>query len=556
MNSTNTEYVKTRTDEETKYIRLLAPEVIDNGYCALTSSISELENEKDYIIHFKLISHRASSIVVKFVDLEDTETTLGVIDLSKCEIIRLVNGKNEYYCILKFKASFTKRGKVAVGVELNNNYTPNEILIDIREIALQKGILLLPYAPGVEDNAKMIIEANTKIEQLADILALKASKTEIDDFGERLNSAEIKISPTKITDTVMDSSRFNTFTRDLDGFKFEITQKANVQNIVYNGALRGGYMHWSGHGTSGTGFWWDVYTNQTDYDLKGRNAIATKNTNSFPNEKSVWSAKCYRLEKNKDYTICFHYVAEKNIERVKAYAVFSNTEAGDYAKAIEILNKTGGSQSQTYDDIPHYFTFNSGEYEWIWLRFDNDGMKPGVNVNEFCWFYIADIAIYKGKTGPIPFVPHKDELYSNRVTIDRDNFKLVFEDDRYAQMGRKGLEQKVGNMLYPYHCLGWAKAVGVPAGNPGKVNVRLPDEFDHVAAESINWSVSQRGYYFSTTGAFFPYYVQVQGERLFRHTDGHWYVEIHGYSRIQNANNPNDVQNMPSGVNAMLTVNA
>ena len=34
------------------------------------------------------------------------------------------------------------------------------------------------------------------------------------------------------------------------------------------------------------------------------------------------------------------------------------------------------------------------------------------------------------------------------------------------------------------------------------------------------------------------------------------YVEIHGYSRIQNANNPSDVQNMPNGVNAMLTVNA
>ena len=123
-------------------------------------------------------------------------------------------------------------------------------------------------------------------------------------------------------------------------------------------------------------------------------------------------------------------------------------------------------------------------------------------------------------------------------------------------MGRKGLEQKVGSMLYPYHCLGWSKAVSIPVGNPGKVNVRLPDEFDYCEAGSINWSVSQRGYYYNTTGAFFPFYVQVQGERLFKHTDGHWYVEIHGYSRIQNANNPNDVQNMPGGVNAMLIVNA
>lgn len=348
---------------------------------------------------------------------------------------------------------------------------------------------------------------------------------------------------------------FTKFEQGYDKFKFEVAERANVQNVVRNGNLKGGTLHWWGEATE-EWFYWDVYKNYDSYGFNGRNVLSLKNVHYYNNEKRAYSAKCYPVEPNTDYTLNFHYCVEQNIQECRVYIILSNTEEGTYEKVYTALIAQGGQQSDTRKDVPHSFKFNTLGYKYVWISFNNLGMKQGSNWQEYHWFNIADIAIYKGDVGAIPFISHKDELYSNKVTIDKDNFKLEFEDGRYTQMGRQGLEQKIGNMLYPYYCLGWAKAVSIPSGNPGKVNVRLPDEFDHCQKESINWSVSQRGYYYNTGGAFFPFYVQVQGERIFKHTDGHWYVEVHGYSRIQSATNPSDVQNMPNGVNAMLTVNA
>ncbi|MDM0922492.1 phage tail spike protein [Clostridium perfringens] len=355
-----------------------------------------------------------------------------------------------------------------------------------------------------------------------------------------------------IRDGLVSETVFDVFS---DGIKAEINQKATLNNIVRNGNFKGGTLHWWGEATEEY-FYWDVYHNYESYDFGGRSVLSMKNTHWFGTEKRTYSSKCYEVQPHTDYTLNLHYCVEKNIQECRVYVILSNTIEGTYEKVYTALTAVGGQQSRLFEDIPHTFKFNTLGYKYVWLSFNNLGIKNGSNWQEHHWFMVSDISIYKGDIGAIPFVPHENELYSNKVTIDKDNFRLTFEDGRYAQMGRKGLEQKVGNMEYPYHCLGWAKAVGIPAGNPGKVNVRLPDEFDHCDAGSINWSVAQRGYYFNTTGSFFPFYVQVQGGRLFKHTDGHWYVEIHGYSRIQNANNPGDVQNMPNGVNAMLTVNA
>ena len=378
-------------------------------------------------------------------------------------------------------------------------------------------------------------------------------------------NGEIKNTVNGITNDLVDingeiqkrltKEEFTEFKQTENGFKLTIEERINLRNIVLNGNLEGGTLHWWGEPTE-EWFYWDVYKNYESYGFNGRNVLSLKNVHYYNNEKRAYSAKCYPVEPNTDYTLNFHYCVEQNIQECRVYVILSNTEEGTYEKVYTALIAQGGQQSNTSKDIPHSFKFNTLGYKYVWLSFNNLGMKPGSNWQEYHWFNIADIAIYKGDVGPVKFIPNSKELYSNKVTIDKDNFKLEFEDGRYAQMGRQGLEQKVGNMLYPYYCLGWAKAVSIPSGNPGKVNVRLPDEFDHCQKESINWSVSQRGYYYNTAGAFFPFYVQVQGERIFKHTDGHWYVEIHGYSRIQNANNPSDVQNMPTGVNAMLTVNA
>ena len=396
---------------------------------------------------------------------------------------------------------------------------------------------------------------NTKIIVLEDAFSTKmqASAGQINESVEK-NYQALELLNGEVGRRVLKTD-FADFEHKYNGFKFEVGQRANVQNIVENGNYKGGVLHWWGEPTEEY-FYWDVYHNYESYDFAGRSVLSMKNVHWFGTEKRTYSSKCYEVQPHTDYTLNLHYCVEQNIQECRVYVILSNTLEGTYEKVYTALTAYGGQQSRLFEDVPHTFKFNTLGYKYVWISFNNLGIKNGADWQEYHWFMVSDVAIYKGDVGAIPFIPHKNELYSNKVTIDKDNFKLTFEDGRYAQMGRKGLEQKVGSMLYPYHCLGWAKAVSIPAGNPGKVNVRLPDEFDYCEAGSINWSVAQRGYYYSTNGAFFPFYVQVQGERLFKHTDGHWYVEIHGYSRIQSVTNPSDVQNMPRGVNAMLIVNA
>lgn len=379
---------------------------------------------------------------------------------------------------------------------------------------------------------------------------------DIDSYGNvSLDVKTLKIRNENVATEKEIESKLTKFELEDDKIKFLVEQRANIRNIVPNGNFEGGTLHWWGEPTE-EWFYWDVYKNYESYGFNGRNVLSLKNVHFYNKEKRAYSAKCYPVEQNTDYTLNFHYCVEQNIQECRVYVILSNTLEGTYEKVYTALIATGGEQSDTRNDVPHSFKFNTLGYKYVWLSFNNFGMKQGSNWQEYHWFNIADVAIYKGDVGAVKFMPNSKELYSNKVTIDKDNFRLTFENGNYAQLGRLGIEQKIGSMEYPYHCLGWAKAVGIPVGNPGKVNVRLPDEFDHCQKESINWSVAQRGYYYNTSGAFFPFYVQVQGERIFKHTDGHWYVEIHGYSRVQNANNPNDVQNMPGGVNAMLTVNA
>ncbi len=56
-----------------------------------------------------------------------------------------------------------------------------------------------------------------------------------------------------------------------------------------------------------------------------------------------------------------------NIHSMEAYVVFSDTEHGDYAQPIRILEKPGGTQSDPNNDIPFTYKFNTGNHEWVWI---------------------------------------------------------------------------------------------------------------------------------------------------------------------------------------------
>lgn len=278
-----------------------------------------------------------------------------------------------------------------------------------------------------------------------------------------------------IRDGLVSETVFDVFS---DGIKAEINQKATLNNIIRNGNFKGGTLHWWGEATEEY-FYWDVYHNYESYDFGGRSVLSMKNTHWFGTEKRTYSSKCYEVQPHTDYTLNLHYCVEKNIQECRVYVILSNTLEGTYEKVYTALIAYGGQQSKIFDDVPHSFNFNTENYKYVWLSFNNLGMKQGSNWQEHHWFMISDVAIYKGDVGAVKFIPHSNELYSNKVTIDKENFKLAFENGDYALMGRNGLEMKVNGMQYPYHALftqGVVNHLDFPPGGR-EYDITLPPEF-------------------------------------------------------------------------------
>ncbi|MDH2459524.1 phage tail spike protein [Clostridium perfringens] len=337
--------------------------------------------------------------------------------------------------------------------------------------------------------------------------------------------------------------QFTEFKQSNDKFKFTVEQRSSVSNILPNSSFHGGDRGWL-HG--GNEFWSGPYSG---YGFKGRITGAIKNRAAYNNpERYLQTHKAYKVKKNTTYTINFHYICEKNVQSMDAFVVLSDTEHGDYAQPICVLTAQGGSQSNATEEKPFTYKFNTGNHEWVWIRFDHNGMKSGVNWDEFCWVYVSEIGIYEGDVGAIKWTPKGGEVYSANYQMDGLGFKGTFEDGTYASLGKDGLEWFNAGTGHAYHALTYVTSFDIPIGNPGKAYIKLPAEFTK-RRNSLKWTVALRGYYYSTSGDFFPFHIHCTGGRDYIE-NGLVVCEVQGYCKIQNAQNAGDVQFRP--LTAML----
>ncbi|EOU2020806.1 hypothetical protein C4D31_10695 [Clostridium perfringens] len=337
--------------------------------------------------------------------------------------------------------------------------------------------------------------------------------------------------------------QFTEFKQSNDKFKFTVEQRSSVSNILPNSSFHGGDRGWL-HG--GNEFWSGPYSG---YGFKGRITGAIKNRAAYNNpERYLQTHKAYKVKKNTTYTINFHYICEKNVQSMDAFVVLSDTEHGDYAQPICVLTAQGGSQSNATEEKPFTYKFNTGNHEWVWIRFDHNGMKSGVNWDEFCWVYVSEIGIYEGDVGAVKWIPKGGEVYSANYQMDGLGFKGTFEDGTYASLGKDGLEWFNAGTGHAYHALTYVTSFDIPIGNPGKAYIKLPAEFTK-RRNSLKWTVALRGYYYSTSGDFFPFHIHCTGGRDYIE-NGLVVCEVQGYCKIQNAQNAGDVQFRP--LTAML----
>lgn len=411
---------------------------------------------------------------------------------------------------------------------------------------------------SLDSITQRVSSTESKTQTLESNINGKASKQEVNNVSSKVISLETnlngitnRVSNTESRINTLDgkvasavtNQQFTEFKQSNDKFKFTVEQRSSVSNILPNGSFFGGDRGWLHNGSE---FWAGAYSG---YGFKGRITGAIKNRAAYNNpERYLQTHKAYKVKKNTTYTINFHYICEKNVQSMDAFVVLSDTEHGDYAQPICVLTAQGGSQSNAAEEKPFTYKFNTGNHEWVWIRFDHNGMKSGANWDEFCWIYVSEVGIYEGDVGAVKWTPKGGEVYSANYQMDGLGFKGTFEDGTYASLGRDGLEWYNAGTGHAYHALTYVTSFDIPVGNPGKAYIKLPAEFTK-RRSSLKWTVALRGYYYSTSGNFFPFHVHCTGSRDYIE-NGLVVCEVQGLCKIQNGSNSGDVQFRP--LTAML----
>ncbi|XZH99809.1 hypothetical protein ACSXEK_15365 (plasmid) [Clostridium perfringens] len=329
-------------------------------------------------------------------------------------------------------------------------------------------------------------------------------------------------------------SEFTEFKQTSEEFQLTIKEGINSTNIVDNGNFKGGIRHWWGEATEEY-FYWDVYHGYESYGFGGRSVLSMKNTHWFGTERRTYSSKCYEVQPNTDYTLNLHYCVEQNIQECRVYIIMSNTLEGTYEKVYTALTAYGGQKSNLSDDIPHSFKFNTGQYKYVWLSFNNLGIKNGANWQEHHWFMVSDVAIYKGDTGSIKFIPNTNELYGNTIKADKDEIRCDFENGAYNLISRKGNRWYAPGMEYPYHFLSHHEAISITTDGTSNYitrDIKLPARFNYVSTDEIFITSSLKGWYKYKGEMFALESISVSTAKVYRDSSG-TYAQVAAYGHIR-----------------------
>lgn len=393
----------------------------------------------------------------------------------------------------------------------------------------------------------------SKTQTLETNLNGKASKQEVNNVSSKVVSLEANLSGiiNRVSNTesrinsvdgkvnnATTRQEFTEFKQGYDNFKLDVSKNFGSKNLIRNSGFLYGYNYFypmiyefDGHLDLA------VWTDSSEWVVSDTCALTIRGGN-FNRGCCGARQEGIKLKPNTKYTIAFSAAAHRCKWRLSL-----NTNGWGQLVWTE-GNSTGGKDPNNWDN--RSITFVTGPSASEITNCKLDLVMQNRNANDpYAWF--TNLILVEGEFAP-KWTPMSGESYSNTVIIDQDKVKTMFENGTYAQMGRDGFEWYNSGTGHSYHALAYVTSLGIPAGNPGRAYVRLPVEFTK-RRKSLKWTVALRGYYYSTSGDFFPMHVHVSGTEEYEE-NGILVCQIEGYCKIQNAQNSGDIQFRP--VTAML----
>lgn len=158
----------------------------------------DIKKNESYVLQFKV---RPLDNVNTLNNIQVGNQTLPSINLSQFKQVTLEN-VSFYDCFIVFIASNDMMApKVSIGRIKTSSDANNLDIFEITEIGLSKGNTNKEYKPNPNDLQIVRQELTTMIEQLADMIALKAERKEVDSINNKVSTAlgEIQVKAGEIT---------------------------------------------------------------------------------------------------------------------------------------------------------------------------------------------------------------------------------------------------------------------------------------------------------------------------------------------------------------------
>lgn len=295
-------------------------------------------------------------------------------------------------------------------------------IVYIRDVQLEDGSIATSPVPAIEDTESDINAVSSELKQTKDGMTLLATKTELNSAKTELqsgittatnkantaqstannNAQTISTHTTQISalntglSAKVSQSDFNTLSGRVTTAENNITAKANELsskissvegkipsgeiNLVEYGRPADGYSPYAGA----------EYTTHPFYYNSAFKMYIIKNKTT--NEKTFRMNR-FKVERNTEYTLYFKGFNNGNTSNMDVWFLKRVSGSGNDYDSAQILVSARKLSVSRAEDIS--VTFNTGNYDEGYIRFDNNGSKTAGTQADL---FFGDVSVKKGKS--------------------------------------------------------------------------------------------------------------------------------------------------------------
>lgn len=267
--------------------------------------------------------------------------------------------------------------------------------IYIYDMMLNEGKIPLSYTPAVEDTESDISKLNTALTQTAN--GLEQLSTQVTSQGNTITSHTNSInSLTTGLSAKVSQSDFNTLSGRVTTAENNITAKANELSSKISsveGQIPSGEMNLVEYGRPADGYSPYNYAEYATHSFYYNSAYKMYIIKNTATSEKTFGMNRFKVERNTDYTLYFKGFNNSAITHMDVWflkRVNGSTKDFDSAQILVSGRKLSVSKAE---DVS--VTFNTGNYDEGFIRFDNNGSTTAGTQADL---YFGDVSVKKGKS--------------------------------------------------------------------------------------------------------------------------------------------------------------